>query len=190
MKKIFRLCVAIICCCMFVAFPISCNRLEDSGTSSGDGGSSLLPENYCSVTFIQEGEEPCVYLVEYGTVFSLENYPNPKEKVGYTVEWENIETTEIIENIEVRAIFTAKNYQIHYYLHKNQTSPYYTQTVTYDAEYSLLTTIDIEGNTLLGWKNKQNGERVTDGIWKTDGVLELVAVWKDSSEGSNWSPFT
>ena len=174
---------------MFVVFPVSCKGNQDGGVSSESGESSLKPGNRCSVTFIQDGEEPCVYLVEYGTIFALENYPTPKDKEGYTVEWENVETTEIIENIEIRAIFTANEYQIYYYLHKNQTSPYYTQVVTYDVEYSLLDTIDIEGKTLLGWKNKQNGEWVTDGIWETANVVELVAVWEGGSEDSSWSPF-
>ena len=188
MKRKAKILTIVLFLC-FSIFSTACGEV-DNGFSSEKGSSNFSDlKNVCTVTFVQAGEENCIYQVEEGTIFNLEDYPLPKSKVGYTVTWEDIALEKVVEDVQINAILTPNEYEIRYYLQKNQTRPYHTQSVVYDAEYILLNTVNIEGKIFVGWKNKQTEEAFVGGVWNATKDIELVAVWGNTANGSGWSPF-
>ncbi len=120
---------------------------------------------------------------------NLEEIPTPKDKIGYKVDKENWYTTagcatvatftNITADFTVYAKATPETYTITYNANGGSITET-TQTVTYDAEYTLATpTHEKDYMQFVHWKN-DSGAIISSGIWKTDGNISLTAEWKDT----------
>lgn len=108
MKKLLLLILSAI-----LSMSVFCTVGCSDGTPDNSSISSETPtEKTYTVTFKQDGQRDVVKTVEEGE--SLTDIPEPKAKVGYTVAWEVVDLTNIVEDIEVKAIETANTYVVSY----------------------------------------------------------------------------
>ena len=149
------------------------------------------PARY-TVTFVQNGQKNIVKEVESGA--TLIDIPMPVEKTGYNVSWDRTIFENITADITVNDVETAKIYTVRYDLGSLAEDKYAsitsaTQTVTYDAWYSLYVP-ECYGYDFVKWENDGAAFEQTEGIWTTDDDVLLVAVWKKDGKSERWwSPF-
>lgn len=146
-----------------------------------------------TITFIQNGQNNIVKEVAGGA--TLTDIPTPVGKTGYNVSWDRTVFENITTDITVNAVETAKTYTVSYDLGSLAEDEYVsitsaTQTVVYDAPYSLYVP-ECYGYIFVKWKKDGAEFKQTEGIWMTGKNVLLVAIWeKDgNSERWGWSPF-
>ena len=122
----------------------------------------------------------------------LTDIPTPKDKIGYNVDTENwyldeectmVATFESVqENFTVYAKTTAKTYTVNYNANGGSVDGE-TQTVTFDAEYTLKTPTHPNSYMVFnGWKDDAGNIVALTGVWTTDAGKNLTAEWIDSRE--------
>ncbi len=176
MKKLIMLILAMGMCLSFA----SCAWLAESSSSdnssmseSSDSGSQ--EEEDVTITFKQSGYSDVVKTVKQGE--SLTDIPTPQEKTGYTVVWDTVDFTNIMENITVNAVATANKYIVTYDANGG-TVANQTQEVTFDVETTLATPTR-EDYLFNGWTYE--GAAVVNGAaWTIADNVTLVAEWIDN----------
>ena len=163
MKKTFIVTAAIV---MFAAVCMAgCNK-----------GGPTEKETF-TVTFVQAGQNDVVKTVEKGA--TLTDIPAPKDKIGYTVTWNVAEFVDVSENITVTAVETANRYTITYQP-GDGTLDATTQTVTYDAEYTLKVPVHQDGAyTFTCWTRADNTSVAQTGTWKIAEDITLTAQYAE-----------
>ena len=164
-------------CAAFTLGGCSLDSLLGGGSSDGSQSSSADAEKSYTVTFKQAGQPDVVETVKEGE--SLTQLPQVKEKTGYTVAWEEVDLTNISEDIIVEAVETPNVYQITYDVNGGDALESATQSVTYDAAYTLATPTR-EDWGFIGWQygtdlyTQFSGEQ-----WKVASDVTFVAQWSD-----------
>lgn len=133
-----------------------------------------------SITFIQEGFSDMKFWVDAGE--SFEQVPAPKKVEGYTVAWDKTEFDNVTKNIVVTAVATPNDYLITYFLSEEDGEHLdgeYTQTVTFDAQYTLPTPTRY-GYSFTGWTDGKNTLQ-QNGEWKIAKDVTLSPTWADNS---------
>jgi hypothetical protein len=131
-----------------------------------------------TVSFVQDGEEIFSALVEEGSAFNEADIPTPREKVGYTVTWEQIDLTNIKQNITVNAVATANTYTITYDAGEGTASKT-TQQVTYNVAPESFATATRAGYQFNGWAYE--GKVLSEtALWEIDSDVTVTAVWAKS----------
>lgn len=161
MKNIKRISLAVFCSALSV-FALAC------------GGDTAT---YYNVTFTQNGYEDVVVKVKEGTALAENKIPATQAKEGYTVTWEEKDFSAVTDNLTVNAVETANNYTVTYDTNGG-TLETTTQTVTYDASYTLATP-EKEDYSFAGWYLGETLFAPT-GTWKTAKDVTLVASWTEN----------
>ena len=148
---------------------------ESTTESSIDSATDSTPDvAYYKVTFVQSGSEDVVITVKEGESVAEAQIPALNAKEGYTVAWEEVDLSNITEDITVEATYTANKYTVTYDANGG-TVANATQEVTYDSDYTLATP-EKDGHTFAAWL--LDGKAVTqEGNWKTASDVTLVASW-------------
>ena len=145
-------------------------------TAGCNNGEPVEKETF-TVTFVQAGQNDIVKTVEKGA--TLTDIPAPKDKVGYSVTWNVAEFVDIYENITVTAVETANNYTITYQP-GDGTLDAITQTVTYDAEYTLKIPVHQDAAyTFTCWTRADNTSVAQTGTWKIAEDITLTAQYAE-----------
>ena len=134
-----------------------------------------VPTVKYTVSFVQDGCETITITATSGGSISEADIPTPKDKVGYTVVWEQIDLTNITKNITVNAVATANTYTITYDANDGTASAE-TQKVTYDKAPGSFATAMRDGYTFLTWAYEGVAVLPTE-IWKIASDVTLVAQW-------------
>lgn len=175
MKKRILIPVFVLCA-MFALSGCNFGSGNSSNSNSSDNSQSAMPEVY-TVTFQQAGQPDVVKTVAEGE--DLTDIPTVKEKTGYTVAWENVDLTNISDNLVVKAKETPNEYTIKYVVNGGDELEDSTQTVTYDQPYTLIEPTR-EGWGFQGW---QYGEELYAAgeyaEWKTADNVTYTAKWVD-----------
>lgn len=156
------------------------SSMNSSEISSNIPTSETSEEKFCTVTFRQENVEDIVKSVKYGE--ALIDIPTPNSKTGYIATWDVTDFSNIVEDIIVNAILTAKTYTLN--LDPNGgTVSNNSVTVTYDQPYALEKAVH-EENLFISWKYNEQVIPLT-GVWNidVDESITLVAEWG----GSAWT---
>ncbi len=149
--------------------PANNSDIPPIGTNSGN---STVKKTY-TVTFIQ-GSQRIEKTVEEGE--ALTDIPTPKPKTGYNVSWEEVDLSNVTQDIEVNVVEVPKTYTITYDPNGGTVDPK-TQQVTYDQEYTLHTP-EYNGFRFVCWMY-ENGA-VTSEFWKIDAEnITLKAKWEE-----------
>ena len=186
MKKIILLLLSIGMCFAFASCfgatnseqsgDVNSNGTESTGGEIEDDSSDIVED--VTVTFKQDGKADVVKTVNKGD--DLTDVPVPAEKTGYSVVWDRTDFTDIMENITVNAVETAKSYTITYDANGG-TVANATQSVVYDAEYTLETPIHAESYMSFDcWKDLAGNTIAVAGTWTTDRDMALTAQWTDT----------
>ena len=105
MKKIALMLALILCVSLGACTFASCANNSGSGSGTEQGGETPTETKY-KVTFKQEGQLDVVVEVKAGESVLSNEIPELLPKAGYTVEWENVDLTNITKNIIVNAVYT------------------------------------------------------------------------------------
>ena len=131
-----------------------------------------------TITFVDSDDSIITKTVEYGG--TLTDIPTPKVKTGYTVKWDRDDFANLVEDITVVVITTAKTYTVYFDANGGEISKT-SVTVTYDQAYSFEDAFN-EDYFFDSWT--YNEESISsNGTWnidEEDGVVELVAKWGES----------
>ena len=134
-----------------------------------------------NVSFVQEGQETVVIMVEQGDSLASSDLPTPKTKTGYTVTWEAVDLTDITSNITVHAVEIAKTYTVSY--DTDGGTELQNGRFTYDSAYELPTTSK-SGFNFKGWY--LGSDLVESGsAWKIANNVTLKAKWTLNVEYSS-----
>lgn len=138
-----------------------------------------------TVTFVQAGQQDIVKTIEKGG--SLTDIPEVAEKEGYTIAWERTDFSSLTDSITVNAIETPNQYTITYDANGGSVSSS-EQTVTYDAEFALLTP-ERENAVFQWWYLSDGDENVPfeGGTYTVAGDVELKAKWTAAGVDGEWS---
>ena len=136
-----------------------------------------------TISFVQAGQETKTYTVKEGESFT--EIPAPVAKAGYIVEWDKKEFVNVVENIVVTAVETAKTYTITLTAAEGELSQT-TITVTYGQAYELPVPTHTNRD-FVAWE--YNGVEVAvKGVWNIDTdqeTITLVAQWSED----RWTGF-
>ena len=130
-----------------------------------------------TVSFVQDGYETVIRTVAEGGSLAATDIPATQPKVGYTVEWEEKDLTNITGNVTVNAVATANTYTITYDAGEG-TPSVETQEVTYDQAPESFATATLEGYDFVAWTYEGKVVQPTE-IWKIASDVTLVATWLD-----------
>jgi len=124
----------------------------------------------------QEGCEDVVLEIGSGKDILVSALPTCQQITGYTVEWdlENVQLTNVKSDIVIKAKATPNEYTITYDA-KGGTLSSTTQTVVYDAQYTLYQPV-YEDHRFNTWLNGET-EFAQTGIWKIADNVSLKASW-------------
>lgn len=183
----------VICICLVLSSLCFClgscnaNPNDTGGNSPITGDTEPGDVEKYIITFRQSGEEDVVMSVEHGA--TLANIPQPIQRPGYTVTWEEKDLTNITQFLIVNAIESANSYTVTYNLGVNSyaTLDEYTVQVTYNEEFTLKTPQYSGSAPFLGWyladeNGKATGEQVSDGKYLYAQDVTVIAKWRE------WSP--
>ena len=121
---------------------------------------------------------------------SLTEIPTPTAKVGYTAygKWyvdEEYSAEASFENLQTSVSVYAKATPNEYTLTYNANGGSVeepTQTVTYDASYTLFTPTHTNAYMeFIGWEDENGYTIAQTGVWDTDSGKTLTAQWKDNT---------
>ena len=133
-----------------------------------------------TITFKQDGYADMTFEVQSGS--SLTTVPTPKDVTGYTVGWDRTDFSNVTSDLTVTAIAVPNEYEITYLYYEGGSDILkgeYTQTVTYNAEYTLRTE-SCYGYTFMGWAAESEILPQT-GIWTYAQDMTLTSKWSDNS---------
>ncbi len=145
-----------------------------------------------SVTFKQNGQADVVREAEIGT--SLKDIPSPVEKAGYTVAWDITDFSNITKDVVVNAVEKPNEYTVTYTYDGRLENSYtvtlekQSQTVTFDAEFTVANAPQISGAVTLvfkGWKISGTETYLTSGVYTTVGNVTVVAEFSPIDQ--EWS---
>lgn len=181
MKKLLILLLALGLCA--TASACAFFQTDSSENSNNTETSSSAMEGFIKVTFRQTGCQDIVKTVKAGE--TLTDIPVPVAKTGYIVEWDKKEFINVVENMVVTAIETAKTYTITLTTAEGEFSQT-TMTVTYGQAYEL--PIPAHNNKdFIAWK--YNGVEVAvKGVWNIDSAQETITLVVQWSE-DRWTGF-
>lgn len=155
-------------------------------------GCGSTDKTTASITFKQSGQADVVKEAELGT--TLKDIPSPAEKAGYTVAWDITDFSNITKDVVVNAVETPNEYTITYTYDDRLENSYtitlekQSQTVTFDAEFTVANAPKISGAVSLefkGWKIKGTDRFLTSGVYTTVGDVTVVAAFEPISQ--EWS---
>ncbi|MBQ9729428.1 MAG: InlB B-repeat-containing protein [Clostridia bacterium] len=162
MKKLLKgLCIAALTLCAFTA----CSDDEDTFT----------------ISFVQEGYTTVVLEVSAGGTLNTASIPAPvQDRVGYTAKWTRTGFIDVKSNQSVGVVYVPNTYTVTYDLNGGAFTDgsALTQTVTYDASYTLKTPEWAE-HQFLCWKNGENTV-LTTGTWNITSNVTLKAEWLEA----------
>ena len=195
MKKMKKFLVAFLSMFLVVGALGCCSALDSFGSlfdsvSESTTGGDEKKETY-TITFRQSGKVDVTKEVKEGE--DLTAIPTPAEKTGYDVDskWYADEActteatfTNIQANATVYAKETPKTYTITYELNNNGSfaeGVASTQTVTFDADYTLLTKEDVtrEDWEFNVWVDSENNTVANSGKWTIAQDVTLYPNWLD-----------
>ena len=141
-------------------------------------------EQFVKVTFKQDGQADVVKTLKQGE--TLTDVPTPAQKMGYLVEWDTADFTNITEDMTVTAVETAKTYTI--ILNANSGTLTQTEvTVTYGQAYALVVPMHDE-DVFECWVYDEENIPLM-GIWSMDtdsGEITLTAKWMKGGWTGNY----
>ena len=171
-KRIFGLLTVLFLC--FFAFSFASCSSDDNG--GGDESTTV----YYTVTFEQDGCEPITKSVQEGR--ALTDIPAPKEVVGHTVTWEEVDLSNVTQDTTVRAVVTVNTYTLTYRLNYNHATMTKTEEkIVYGEEFTLETPT-VEANseyTFVKWIDEETREEVKSGTYLYPRNITLIGVWAD-----------
>ena len=162
------------------------------------------PPTFYSVTFKQNGYEDVVKWVESGLALDEKDIPEPKQKSGYIVTWEEVDLSCITENIVVNAVETPSSTepegpqepQQEYTIYLNYNTNILPDTQKETIEQTMPTEIKVKygevpelpkyknGNyEISGWLNEDGTAYINGAYLKTENTT-LKAKW-DYWSGNN-----
>ncbi len=117
------------------------------------------------------------FTLKNGEQFDVNNVPAVQTKEGYDTRWSVEDFSNISENTTVTTIATAKTYTITYVLKSGESiEGETTQTVTFDADYTLKT--PTKGEAQFAYWGTADGAWVKQtGKWTIAEDVELHAEW-------------
>ena len=167
MKK--RILVFLLACLLALAL-VGCNNGETPSAK------------VYKVSFVQSGYDTVVVEVEEGKAIDNSKIPTPRGKTGYTVKWEDVDLSNVTQDITVNAVETANTYKITFDLVEDGATllggVQNPMSVTFDSAFTL-PTASCDGLVFLGWK--LDGEAFTSGTYTIADDVTLVADWDDES---------
>lgn len=159
------------------------------------------PPTFYSVTFKQDGFEDVVKWVESGLALDEKDIPEPKQKAGYIVTWEEVDLSCITENIVVNAVETPSStepsepqepqqeYTIYlkYYAPDSQKETI-EQTMPKEikvkyGEVPVLPTYEQNRYVIVGWLNEDGTAYINGAYLKTENTT-LEAKWDIQTENN------
>ncbi|MGN0822897.1 MAG: InlB B-repeat-containing protein [Candidatus Gallimonas sp.] len=147
----------------------ACGEEETPPPAEGEG------KTY-TVTFVQSGQEDVVKTVSEGG--TLTDIPTPKDRTGYTVGWDVSDYSDVRADFTVHAVETPNDYTITYVADHGSLQSN-TQTVTYDANYTLAVPTETGDYTFSYWKRADGTGIAQKGVWKIAENVTLTAVYAD-----------
>ena len=152
-----------------------------------DGGNKTVNAIYTAVEYaitFMNGDD-VVEVVKFSVDNNDKQPPAVPEKKGYTGVWGAYNFSQF-ENQTCNLNYEANTYEINYNA-LGGTAGVASQTVVYDAEYTLTTaTPSKDYQDFLGWQD-EDGNMVSDGIWTTDSDVTLTAVYSKGLTFETWS---
>lgn len=144
---------------------------------------------FVTVTFRQSGYDDIVKTVKLGE--TLTDIPNVREKTGYDVAWDHTDFAAIRENLVVTAVETPKTFTLTYEIDHLEgwliEEDSWTQSVTYDAAFTLKLPVHLE-KKFLKWVTKGTDETFVAGVWNFTEDVTLTAVWIESESWTGEYP--
>ncbi len=131
----------------------------------------------CTVTFLQAGQAPQQITVDKGESVQPSEYPAILPQAGYTAIWENVNLSNVTENITVNAVVTANTYTVTFNADGGTVSPE-TKVVTFGAAYELPTPTRT-GYDFQGWKDGEAFVATSGTSWGIANRVTLVAAWRE-----------
>ena len=123
------------------------SNVDSSNPSDSDGAST---KTEFTLTFIQDGYEPYVYVVQKGSDFF--DLPVLNSVRGYDVKWQNVDLTNIRKDITVYAEVTPKQYAITYVIDNGTNSSSNPPSYTVESgEIQLYAPTNNDGYEFYGW---------------------------------------
>ncbi len=128
-----------------------------------------------TLTFCQEQGETAQITLKKGEELDESLIPALIPKTGYEVKWDRTDFSSIDGDLTVNAVYTPKNYLISYAVGEDVEISSTTQTVVFDADYSLLTPTK-DGFHFFGWTwNAQTVDNA--GKWAISQNVTLEPMW-------------
>lgn len=192
MKKSLLLFICAFCCSMTFSACFGDSSGSSSGQSqtgqsssseevesSGDEteSSSVEAVEKYTVTFKQADQIDQMVEVVKGDSLESEDIPAVKEKTGYTIRWEEVDLTNITEDITVNAVETANTYTITYDANGGSVTPA-TQEVVFDSTPTLAT--PTREDYLFNCWTYEGTAVVNGAAWTIADDVTLVAEWTDN----------
>lgn len=173
-------------------FTVAWDRTDFSNVTANivvNAVETLVESEYRSVTFRQNGYDDIVKTVKLGE--TLTDIPNVREKTGYDVAWDHTDFTAIRENLVVTAVETPKTFTLTYEIDHLEgwliEEDSWTQSVTYDAAFTLKLPVHLE-KKFLKWVTKGTDETFVAGVWNFTEDVTLTAVWIESESWTGEYP--
>ncbi len=112
---------------------------------------------------------------------TLTDVPDPIPEEGYEIEWDRKDFSNVLEDITVYSVKTAKTFTATYELNGGVLNERSGQ-FTYDAYYELPKP-RYDGYAFQGWIDRETQTRIESfGVWKISKNIDLVATWGEPKE--------
>ncbi len=149
---------------------------------------SWVEDNSCTVTFVQEGQEPVQVVVQSGEGVDPSQIPELLPREGYDVAWETVDLSNITQSITVTAVYTPNVYEITLVGGKGEFEGLDTKVVRVEkgALVSTLLTPTLKTQyfsqgkpdyAFKGWKFGDTKLAETDVLTFDEREVTLTAVW-------------
>ena len=144
--------------------------------------SAVWSDNFYTITFIQEGYDNIVRVVENGDTLDVEDIPVVQGRKGYTVNWDTTDFSQVTSSRNVHAVEMPNTYTVTYVLKSDETmTEELSFTVKYGEAYRLATPTK-SGYEFKHWK-LVSGEKVElSGTYLWDSDLTVEAYFQKVEE--------
>ncbi len=152
-------------------------QFELNSIYTNDKNTTLTAKWAYTITFKQEGKQD-VFTVEEGKAFDLENAPSIVPKAGYVSEWESVDLSSVVNNLEINAAYSPIVYTVT--LDVNGGALVDCADLV-DVTFNDMFTLPIpvwEGYVFMGWYYNQSAIG-TEGKWTIADNVTLVATWEE-----------